>query len=73
MIGSYAKRTNIFQVRLSTPELEKLKVKASEKGFDTLSDFFRNSVFCYDTAIEQKIIETHKMMSKVLEILEKKE
>ncbi|MFA4886968.1 MAG: hypothetical protein WC595_02040 [Candidatus Nanoarchaeia archaeon] len=67
---SYLKRTNIFQVRLSTPELEQVTLKARARGFETVSDYFRYIVFHYDLVIEQKIIETNAITKKILEKME---
>lgn len=63
------KRNNIFQVRLTTPELEDIKVKAQASGFETISDFFRHIVLSYNTSIEAKIDNTNKNVKEILKIL----
>lgn len=66
------KRTTLLQVRLTTPEFEHIKGKARERGFESISDFFRHMVFWYDVIIEGKISETNKTVKEIHEIIKTK-
>ena len=66
------KRTNIFQVRLTTPELEEIKNKARERGFETISDFFRYTVLSYNMNLEMKINDTNNKVKEILKIIKEK-
>ncbi|HAZ28711.1 MAG TPA: hypothetical protein DCY48_02965 [Candidatus Magasanikbacteria bacterium] len=64
------KRNNILQVRLTTPELEDIKSRAKERGFESISEFFRYVVI-NSINIENKVIETNNNVKEILKIIKK--
>ena len=70
---SAERRSNRIQIRLSTPELNYIKIKAKAKGFDSVSHLLRFSALKGDIVIETKIIETNKLVKEILEIIKNQE
>ena len=67
------KRSCRMQLRLSTRELETLRIKSKSKGFSNASQLLRYMTLQYDIVIETKILETNKLVREILEILKEKE
>ena len=57
-------------MRISTPEHEELKIKVKSRGFKTMSEFLRYIAFEHNIIIENKIVETHKIVKEILEQME---
>lgn len=66
-----AKR-NRFELRLSTYELEELRLKTKARGFATVSALLRHMALKHDIVMETKIIETNKIVRELLDIIKEK-
>lgn len=61
------KRTSYIRMRISSLEHEELKIKLKSRGFKSISEFLRYIAFEHNIIIEQKIIETNKIVKEILE------
>ena len=61
-----------FELGLSTPEFEELKMRAKSRGFSSVSQLLRFMALKNDIVIESKILETNKIIKEILDILKEK-
>ena len=69
----YLKKSNHFKMRLSTPELEEMKKQADMRGFKSIASFLRHMALERNIMIEQRIIETNRIVRELKEMMHQEE
>jgi hypothetical protein len=64
----HRKNTQIH-VRTTNEEYEKICANSKAKGYPTLADYIRYQALEKDKGIEEKIVQVHRMLVKVLKVL----
>ncbi len=54
-----------FRVKVTRGEYERVKADAYQKGYKTLSSYFRHRIFGEARVIEEKIVESHKILKLI--------
>ena len=55
---------------VSKSQLDQIRSEAKAKGYINISPYLRDLALKYNLTIEQKIIETHLIAKKIMELLE---
>ncbi|MBT3304398.1 hypothetical protein HN592_03435 [Candidatus Woesearchaeota archaeon] len=61
-------KNHTIRFRITKDQHEQIKYLANKNGFSYVSDFVRTVLFSKNELIESKIIETNKIVKKLLEV-----